>query len=79
VTSFSGSFFLAQWEKHVDGDDHHILKFRVKLFPDGSIRFMYRNFLTATKEAVQKTGYPAILGVQDGFSTPKLNDKGNFF
>jgi hypothetical protein len=62
---------LTQWERHIDGDDHHIVKFRVKLFPDGTIRFMYKNFQSGLKDVVAKTGYPAIIGSQDGFATQK--------
>ena len=61
---FLESYFLIQWEKHVDDDDHHILKFRAKIFPDGTIRFIYHNFLKVALDAVKKTGYPAIIGVQ---------------
>ena len=62
---------MAQWEKHIDGDDHHIIKFRLKLYPDGTIRFIYRNILSVTADAAKKTGYPIIIGVQDGFATQK--------
>ena len=61
---FLESYFLIQWEKHIDDDDHHILKFRAKIFPDGTIRFIYHNFLNVAAEAAKKTGYPVIVGVQ---------------
>ena len=60
-----------QWERHIDSDDHHIIKFRAKLFPDGSIRFIYRNVPPQLKDILAKTGFPAIIGVQDGFAVQK--------
>ena len=62
---------MAQWERHIDADDHHIVKFRAKIFPDGTIRFIFKNFQPGLKDVAAKSGFPTIVGIQDGFATKK--------
>ena len=62
---------MAQWERHIDTDDHHIVKFRAKIFPDGTIRFIFKNFQPGLKDVAAKSGFPTIVGIQDGFATKK--------
>ena len=53
----------------MDGNDDHKLEFQVKLYPNGNIWFIYHNIKVEAKQAAQQTGYPVIIGLQNGFAT----------
>ena len=69
---------MIQWIKYVDGDTNHKLEFQAKLYPNGEIWFVYHNIVVEAKQAAQATGYPIIIGLQNGFAAKdNTTSKGN--
>ena len=43
------------------------MDFQAKLYPHGYIEFIYHNIKLEAKKAATETGYPVIIGLQNGF------------
>ncbi len=66
--------FTAQWTKHYLHNDRVKQVVQVKLTADGRVVFLYHNLLAQLLDQAEETGYPIVIGMQDGFAQEDNDD-----
>jgi hypothetical protein len=56
--------------KHYLKDDHIRQRLQLTIYPDGSMTFLYQNLLPELLDLADSSGYPVVIGAQEGFTKP---------
>ena len=65
-----GDAFVAEWDRHFNNGEENRLKMQLRIFLDGTVTFVYKNFHPSIVNSVTSKKYPILIGLKDGFSAP---------
>ena len=71
----TGTKFQIHWTLHHNQDNKRRLGVQLWIYEDGSMTIMYQNLLgEMLKLAESQTEYPVIIGLQEGWAVPPMDD-----